>query len=621
MQSIIILIDDPNKISEISKFSKNKTTKIFSLNYKTHKALEKLKIKHDISESFLNSKELEELDDYLYDLILNWHQNPKIKDYVSYDSLNLIKLLEVEIGQYLVPFLLSIKSSLKIIDIEKPSLIFAVTKINKFLENFCEKTNIKLISISSSEKDKLKLDSLIIKINLLGIPISFKISRKKFLFIKYLFENTLLSLFDLNFHDSKSNQKSIILFDCDVVNYENFLNELSSLDKKIILFNTRKPAVWNLESFRIVLKTKCKIANSQKLDGITKQKFELDQKEFFSNLTKLWKKTELFEKIFVIDDIPFWQSIESSFTSILETRFRESIMRILILKSLLQKSKTSEILEWSESSQEEREMIHVAKQFDTKILFLQHSMMQISPGHRKFGSVLSHLAYPLQSDTQFVWGESAKNFCNIQRSNENAIAVGSPRHDKFFNQKKNPVKPIILFAPTGTTSFSCEHSTTQKNIEFYNIVKETCEIASTIPSKKLVVKPHPAPTVSNEVIDITTTVNNKIKITLTSNVKDLINNCELLITTNNSTIAVEAMMLGKPVISLQNENWSLEENIVTSNAIVSINNISELKNSIEKILFDKKFKTEILNNSNEFLNKHFSNHGCASKKICQLLEK
>jgi predicted glycosyltransferase len=99
----------------------------------------------------------------------------------------------------------------------------------------------------------------------------------------------------------------------------------------------------------------------------------------------------------------------------------------------------------------------------------------------------------------------------------------------------------------------------------------------------------------------------------------LINECDLLITTNNSTIAVEAMMLGKPVISLQSEDWSLQEDISVSNAVVSVNDVSELKNSIEKILLDKEYKNTLLNNSKKFLNTHFSNHGKASKNISKIL--
>ena len=618
MQSTIILIDDPDKINKIIKFAESNTAKIFSLNYDTHKALEKLKIKHEIGENYLNSKELKDLDDYLFHLNLNWHQDPKIKDYVSYDFLNLAKILEVEIGQYFVPFLLSIKSSLKIFDIEKPSIIIAATKINNFLEHYCNKFNIEINSISTSKIDELTLDNFLIKVNIGNIPISIKISRKRFLFVKGFFEKFLYTLFNLNYND-QSNQKSILLFDFDIVNYENLFNELSKMNKKIILVNTRKPVIWSLHSLRILLKTRCKIASSQKYDDKIKHKFDLDQKEFFTNLSKLWNKTELFESIFLIDSIPFWQSIKTSFTTILESRFRESIMRILILHSLFEKSNISAILEWAETGQEEQEMISVAKQHNIKIIFLQHALMQISKGHTKFGSVLSHLAYPLQSDVQLVWGESAKNFCDIKKSNTNTIPVGSPRHDDFFNNKEIPTKSIILFAPTGTTSFSCEHSTTKKIIEFYDIVRETCKIASSIPSKELIVKPHPSPTVSNEVINIVKSVNDKIKITFTSNVLELINECDLLITTNNSTIAVEAMMLGKPVISLQSEDWSLQEDISVSNAVVSVNDVSELKNSIEKILLDKEYKSTLLNNSKKFLNTHFSNHGKASKNISKIL--
>ena len=48
MESTIILIDNPNKINEINQLVRDESSKIFSLNYETHKALDELKIKHDV---------------------------------------------------------------------------------------------------------------------------------------------------------------------------------------------------------------------------------------------------------------------------------------------------------------------------------------------------------------------------------------------------------------------------------------------------------------------------------------------------------------------------------------------------------------------------------------------
>lgn len=622
MKSTIILIDDPSKINEITKYAKNDNTKIFSLNYDTHKALEKLRIKHKIGENYLTSADLDDLDDYLIHLTLNWYRDSEIKDYLIYDSLNLGQLLEMEIVQYFIPFLLGIKSSLKIIDIEKPHTIIAITKINKFLELYYNKTNIEINSISTFQKTFLHLDNFLLKLNMIGIPISIKISRKRFILIKNYFEKFLYNLFDLYNDGTNSNMKSILLCDFNTSNYVDLLEELSKLNKKIILLNTRRPVIWNLHSLKIILRNRCKIVNFQKYEKEIRPDFERDEKEFITNLKKLWDKNESFERIFSFDSISFWESIKDSFTQVLNSRFRESIMRLLSFDLLFKKSQISLILEWAETAQEERELIHVAKKHKIKILFLQHAMAAIGDSYAKFGIFLTHLGNPLLSDIQAVWGESAKNYALLNKFNKNIEITGSPRHDKFFkNIEILNGKQTILFAPTGPTGISCKYSTTEKILKFYDFVRETCKAVHDIRQKQLIVKPHPAPGFSNELVKIANEIDKKTVITYTSDVLNLIKNCELLITTNNSTIAIEAIMLGKPVISLQSEDWALEEDIVKTGAVLSITNPEDIADSIKKILSDQNFKNRLLENGKNFLNIHFSNKGTASTTLAQTVKR
>ena len=101
----------------------------------------------------------------------------------------------------------------------------------------------------------------------------------------------------------------------------------------------------------------------------------------------------------------------------------------------------------------------------------------------------------------------------------------------------------------------------------------------------------------------------------------LLQNCEFLITTNNSTIALEAMMLNKPVISLQTESLALTENVVKYNAVLSVSHKEDIKKSIEILFNDEKFREELLKNARNFLDDFFSNQGNASKKLANLVDK
>ena len=144
---------------------------------------------------------------------------------------------------------------------------------------------------------------------------------------------------------------------------------------------------------------------------------------------------------------------------------------------------------------------------------------------------------------------------------------------------------------------------------------------SSIPQKQLILKPHHSPGFSNDLVKLANEIDKKIIVTFTSDVLNLIKNCELLITTNNSTIAIEAIILGKPVISLQSEDWALEEDIVKTGAVLSITNSQDIENSIKKILNDQNFKNQLLENGKNFLNKHFSNKGTSSKTLAQIVKR
>ena len=83
-----------------------------------------------------------------------------------------------------------------------------------------------------------------------------------------------------------------------------------------------------------------------------------------------------------------------------------------------------------------------------------------------------------------------------------------------------------------------------------------------MPNIQLIVKPHPQPDFVNNIIELIQEIDPNIKIILDTNLVELIDSCDLLITFKNSTIALESLILNKPTISLQTEKWPEEMEIV-----------------------------------------------------------
>ena len=72
---------------------------------------------------------------------------------------------------------------------------------------------------------------------------------KKFL---NFFETIIHKFFNLKVNPDSYNTKSILLLDFNPIIYESLFKELSNIKKNIILLNQRRPAIWNMESLKII---------------------------------------------------------------------------------------------------------------------------------------------------------------------------------------------------------------------------------------------------------------------------------------------------------------------------------------------------------------------------------
>jgi hypothetical protein len=389
----------------------------------------------------------------------------------------------------------------------------------------------------------------------------------------------------------------------------------------ILLLNQRRPAIWNLQSFNIIRKLGNNIINLNDFSKKIENKMNQSTQQKKNELEKMWKLDSIFEEIFMIENYSIWNSIKDHFTKICNSRFYDSIERLMSLNQVFTKYDISVILEWAETAPQEKEVIHVAKNLGIKSVLLQHALSPNGEIWDKAGKFFSFFSGSIISDKQVVWGETTKNHAIQNRHNPNNIeSLGSPRHDKFFQAKKNSNKGMILLATTGISEFFAETSTTNDYLKFNNFVQEVCRVVKNLKDKKLVIKPHPQPDFVNNIIDLIKDIDPQIEIVLDTDLVELINSCEILITFKNSTIALESMILNKPTISLQTEKWAEESEITKKHGFVSISKIEDIEPTIHKILNDKSFETDILKNSKNFLDKYFTNQGNASANLTKFLE-
>ncbi len=614
MEKIIFLLQKESDLTKFhEEFKKFPSSKIFTLDYESHFYLETNKIDHEIAENLLSKNDLEKIDKLSINFIKNWI--PKnMKENFMLNDIFLPNLIEHELFFYLIPIFLINLLIIKIIKKENPSMIFDLTSSGDLTQKLIRNNDSSIIKINPIKSIGLYHDDIQLHFSFVKIPLDLKISRNTFQTIKQTTSRLTKVLLNSNLKTQSKN--NILLVNFDPLQYDILLEELKNFNINIILYNPRKPAITNLKSFNIVKNSNSKIFDIYEIEKLLDPKISSKQKDIENSMNLLFFNDIHFENLFMIDDVSFWSSIKNSFKKICVDRFNESIKRILVLSKFFSNNSISLVLQWAEVGQEEKECMNVANNFGIPSLMLQHGRFLTAQKWLTFSDFTGHFPKSSLSQKQFVWGNLTKKFAlSREYQDKNILLSGSPRHDRFFNSTKNYSTNNILLATTGAMNISADTCTTNSQLKYDAFIKKIYDIIKQLPDKKLIIRPHPSPVLTSNVSNLIKNIDDKLPVMKNENLFDLIQKSELVITFNNSTICLDALSMKKPVISLQTDNWALDEEIVKMNGILSIDNLNDCEMYVKKILYDLDYKNDILQKSKQFLDQYLINQGNASKSM------
>ena len=621
MSNVVFLIQNGTDFSKLeSEIKKAPTHTVYSLDYESHKLLEGKKITHKIGEDVLVSTDFDKIDFTSINCIKNCFDS--YKEILTFEDIFLPELLEHELFVHLNFQRFTAHVILKILENEKASLVIDFTNFGDYIKKITSFKKIKHNHFMITKYPGLYHDNIQINFNLAKIPINLELSRKTFSRIKNPIQKITNEIYNLE--PDPQNKKNILLVSFDPVQYEEMLMEFKKKNINFLLLNLRKPAITNKKSLNIVKNSKSKIVDLNKFSKYVKSDILFAQKRLDNTIQNIFNDDLHFDKFFSVGKFSFWPSIKNSFRKICDSRFSESIQRIYLLNQLFTKFDISKIFQWAEVGQEEKECILVGKKFKVPSFMLQHGRYQNSKKWDKFSHFLGRFPTPLLSDKQIVWGEITKRYAlSYNHLATNVLVSGSPRHDKFFNfsPMNNKKNGMILLATTGTHYISADSCTTGSQIKYDEYIKEVYRIVKSLPGKKLIVKPHPSPVLTKLAENLINEIDPSIRIIKNVELYKLINDCEVLITFNNSTTTLDAISMNKPVISLQTDSYANEDDIDQAGAILSISEIKDLENGIKKILYDNDFKKNLMEKSDLFLQKYMKNQGHASESVVEVLSK
>jgi len=104
------------------------------------------------------------------------------------------------------------------------------------------------------------------------------------------------------------------------------------------------------------------------------------------------------------------------------------------------------------------------------------------------------------------------------------------------------------------------------------------------------------------------------------NIVDSIKSCDVMISLNYSTAALDAMILQKPTLTVLPENQGYDkEDMITMGATLYEPDLNKLESLLKNLLENKKFKQELIKKGNLFVDHYLTNQGTSSREISTFL--
>ena len=623
VKETITFIDSIEDFNTIDS-GKLKSSKVFSFNIDGHKFLEKEKINHIIAENYLEKDDRGKIFDYAINL-WNWYNNDILKTEFNFENINLLSVADTsEFHQIIIREIFNFFVIKRVLQKEKPKKIILSTYFAKIVKQIDNTISLEIFDKQEQHDFHIQWEKMLIRFNIANRPISIPISRKRYNQFKKIFESVIGHLFGL-LQNSTSKKPSILFLEFNPAQYSKLLDNLKNFNGNVIFFNRRRPAAWNIPSIKLLKKYHVKqILPDFILSKEDKIKINDSVDYFRKKLDKFFLNDSVIPQIFEIEQTNFWPIICDVLYDTYKKRIPEYLQLILTSQRILSQLNIKSIISLNILGETEKTILSINNNKIPSIL-LEHGATNYVPSISKYD--ISNM-YPIFQDKIALWGDIQKEYLLHHRniSPDRIFITGSPRHEDFFihsQTNNNNSKKTILITPQAMTEFNGLTDTNsylrleKLLVNFFHVIKE-------LPNVKVIVKMHPTLGPGNEFVkNLIYKLNPNVKILQLESVLKVVSSCDLMLNINTelfpSTILYEGLILKKPVINVTTIDEKYDFEFVKDNAVLSISDTDDLKDSIKKILFDENFSSQLIKNSQQHLQRYFSNHSNASDNLANIL--
>ncbi len=608
----IVLFDSTSKLDDLEKILDENLT-IISFDYESHELLAKNKIAHEISDSFVSRNELINIQNICYGYV-KWFENDEFKKLLDYDGINLGLLIQVELNYFLVSFVKKFFEVTNIFRQNKLANFFASPILSEFIKSY---TN-SVTKLNSRENTQVfYYDTLKIPLKIGKHDFIVQMSKNQFDMLKKIFDALVSALLGPRRLDN--GKKTTLIVEFNPLHYKKLIENLSNVPLNLMIFNRRKPIIWNFKSFSIVKRSGCGVITTNSiLDNTVKKRIKERLPEINTRIQSLWTYDDFFKSFFSINGVSFWESFKPIFTNLFTKRAFESVSEIEMAKRIFEKYSLNSILVWSEIGSTEQILVKLAKRFGIKVVLLQHGLFYDSESESAYNMNKFQGVYPIDADKYVVWGKiEEKHQIKQGTPNEKLMVLGTPLYDEIVDTAtKNDLGSYILLATSGPVkenAFDLTIETIEKNRQ---TIKKICEVVSKM-NKKLVVKLHPSQD-EFDPSDLTKEINSNIVVKKTGSISQLAKSCDIFIMIDASTAILDAHLLMKPVISVlvKDSDYGIPSVLSQSCLLTDVDNF---ETTLQKVLTDENLRKSMIEKGTAYTKEYLMNQGSASTELLKFL--
>ena len=612
--SVILLIDSDFDLSKIKTIKKDfHCDKIISFDYDSHKNLNLENIEHETSDEFITQEETNEIQNHLY-TFSKWYVEKSLQKFFMVEGLNIGQLLQEQFIDYMIKFLKKFFEFKKIYE-KFPDALFVSSGILYEISTIFS-SNIQQVGINKVDNYDFVHDKVRVDVNVGKNRINFSLSSSKYKKIKHFSEKFTQSLFEPKISSSSPN---VLLVELSTEIYQKLLDESRNHDINLIQFGIRRPAIWNMETFKIIKNSKCGIVTPGSLiDSELKIKIQEQKNLITKQISDLYQQDEILSKYFSYEGYSFWLAIKPIIQKLFEKRIEQIARDIQTIKALFQKITIDTAIISSEIGITEQIIINEAKKHGVKLALLQHGIYYGTKEAKETN--LSKGLYPIKSDKFLIWGKVSENdLKNIDIIEPTKLKViGHPKYDSWKLISMHNDSSCVLLALTGPEHMLIQGHQISNIIEFEKQLEQVCKMVIAM-KKKLIIKIHP----SFHVFDFTDLIkknSSDIEVISGGSIMELINSCDIIVATNHTTAILESYLLQRPVICLPIIDYNLGiPTLFDFNSDMNIP-IEKFQVTLEKLMRDNNFKNQIIQRQNKFVENYLANHGSSSKKLIEYIK-